>query len=539
MAEEKADPPASRGFERHALTVTVLTAASRFGGLAREACFSRLVGLTDVASAFGIAFMIPNLFRRLFGEGALAAALIPEQARLEKRHPAVARRLATVMLLGLGLALAAVVVIGEIALLVVDPDQGMATRLLAIMLPYMPLVCITAIAGAVLQVRGRFAPAAAAPILLNLILVASLLIAWSLGEGPVGEKRIGIVAWGVVVAGVLQASWTIIELRRTSREHRGVPEGGLARTRVRASVRRVLRQSIPMIIGLGVLQLNTFLDGLIASWPVLVGPTILGHPYPLDETAKATMDYASRLYEFPLGVFGIAIATAIFPQLAREAGDPGAFAATVRRGIRLTMFIGVPASIGVVLVRRPFVEVVLFGGAFDAEDVGKVAFVLLGYAVAIWSYSASQLLVRAFYARREPMTAVRIAIAMVGLNVVLNLALVFGTSLGVAGLAWSTATCAIIQTVVLLVCLQRRTETLLDAGVARSVGETVVSAFIMSLAVVGVLAVLSSLLPSDRWWAALVQLVSAASVGAGVHVGLARWRRRPELGWAFGRSESD
>ncbi|MCP4834933.1 MAG: murein biosynthesis integral membrane protein MurJ [Phycisphaera sp.] len=536
MADEKADHPAGRGFERHAFTVTVLTAASRFGGLAREACFSRFIGLTDVASAFGIAFMIPNLFRRLFGEGALAAALIPEQARLEKRHPAAAGRLATIMLLGLGLALSAVVVIGEIALLVVDPDHGMATRLLAIMLPYMPLVCITAIAGAVLQVRGRFAPAAAAPILLNVILVISLLVAWSLEDGPVGEDRIGLVAWGVVVAGVLQASWTIIELRRTSVARRSDTVSDLARVRVRASIRRVLRQSIPMIIGLGVLQLNTFLDGLIASWPVLVGPTILGHPYPLDETAMATMNYASRLYEFPLGVFGIAIATAIFPQLAREAGDPGAFAATVRRGIRLTMFIGVPASLGVVLVRRPFAEVVLFGGAFDAEDVGKVAFVLLGYAVAIWSYSATQLLVRAFYARREPMTAVRIAIAMVGLNVVLNLALVFGTSLGVAGLAWSTAACAVVQTLVLLVCLQRRTGILVDAQVSRSVVETVVSTAFMSLAVIAVLATLSAFLPSDRWWAALVQLSSATLVGAAVHLGLASWRKRPELGWAIGRS---
>ena len=536
MAEATEDRPAGRGFERHALTVTMLTAASRFGGLAREACFSRIVGLTDVASAFGFAFMIPNLFRRLFGEGALSAALIPEQARLEKRHPEVARRLAAVMLIGLGLVLSALVVLGEVFLVMFGPDGSLGWRLMAIMLPYMPLVCITAIAGAVLQVRGRFTPAAAAPILLNLMLVAALLLAWSLGDGPVGERRIGLVAWAVVLAGVLQASWALIELRRTAPRAGGGVDRGMTRIRVRASVRRVFQQSIPMMIGLGVLQLNTFLDGLIASWPTIVGPTILGHPYPLDDTAMATLGYAHRLYEFPLGVFGIAIATAIFPQLSREVGTPTAFAATIRRGIRLTMFIGVPASIGLILVRRPFAQVVLFGGAFDAEDVRKVAFVLLGYATAIWSYSATHLLVRAFYARREPMTAVRIAVAMVGLNVILNITLVFGTGLGVAGLAWSTAICAVIQTFVLLRCLERRTGRLVDGEVARSVAETIVSSIIMLFGVVLVLGLISPMLAPDQWWTAMFELSVATMVGVGIHFALSRWRGRPELAWALGRT---
>ncbi len=536
MTEKSGAAPAGHGFERHAFTVTILTAASRFGGLAREACFSRLVGLTDAASAFGFAFLVPNLFRRLFGEGALSAALVPEQARLEKRHPESARRLASVMLLGLGLLLAAVVVVGELVLVVLGTEGGLATRLLAITLPYMPLVCITATAGAVLQVRGRFAPAAAAPMLLNATLVVALLLAWSLGEGPIGEKRIGIVAWGVVLAGVLQAGWALVELRRTSVAAVAGSPNPLLRMRVRTSIRRVVRQSIPMMLGLGVLQLNTFLDGLIASWPTVVGPTILGYPYPLDETAMATLGYASRLYEFPLGVFGIAIATAIFPQLSREAGSPTAFASTIRRGIRLTMFIGVPASIGVILVRRSFAEVVFLGGAFDFEDARRVAFVLLGYAVAIWSYSTTHLLVRAFYARREPMTAVRIAMVVVGLNVVLNITLVFGTGLGVAGLAWSTAICAVVQTCVLLRCLERRTGRLIDFAVRRSILETVLSGGLMAIVVFTGMRSLSTVLPGDAWWSALIELTVATSIGAGVHLGLARWRRRPELGWALGRT---
>ena len=539
MADSEAPRTESgRGFERHALTVTALTTASRFGGLAREACFSRLIGLTEAASAFGFAFTVPNLFRRLFGEGALSAALIPEQTRLEHRHPEAARRLAAKVLVVLGLGLAALVVVGEVLLAVLPArDADLGTRLLAITLPYVPLVCVTAIAGAVLQVRGRFGPAAAAPILLNASLVGAVLLAWYLGDGePVEAERIGIVAWGVIVAGVLQAIWTLTELRRTAPSIDVKPEDVVrTRRRVRLSMARVIRQVIPMVIGLGVLQLNTFVDSLIASWPTVVGPTILGWKYPLDDTAMATLGYASRLYEFPLGVFGIAIATAIFPQLAREVASPSTFAATVRRGLRLVMFIGVPASVGVVLVRRSFAEAVFLGGAFSIQDAERVAFVLLGYGVAIWSYSATHLLVRAFYARREHMTAVRVGISMVGLNFALNLILVFGTGLGVSGSAWSTSICAFIQTAVLLRILAGRTGPLLDSVTRASIFESVASAAVMGLAVWSVLTwVPFDLVPGD-WLSAFAEVLSAATVGAMVHLGLAGWRRRPELGWALGR----
>lgn len=523
-----------RGFERHALTVTLLTAASRFGGLAREACFGRLIGVSEAASAFGFAFLVPNLFRRLFGEGALSAALVPEQSRLEARDPQAARRLASLMLARVGLLLAALTIVGEAILLSIPAMRDdLGLRLLAITLPYMPLVCITAVAGAVLQVRGRFAPGAAAPILLNLSLVIAVFIAWWGGDGPVDATRIGMVGWGVVAAGVAQAVWTLWELRRTS------PSGDVsveADREARLGFRRVVTQALPMILGLGVLQVNTFLDGLIASWPTVVGPDIMGRPYPLPDTAMATLGYAQRLYEFPLGVFGIAVATAIFPQLAREHEDPARFLETLRRGLRLTMFIGLPASLGIALVRTPFVTVVYEGFAFDVSDVDRVAFVLLGYAVAIWSYSLNHVLIRGFYARREAMTPVRIAMAMVGLNLVLNLSLVFGTSLGVAGLAWSTAACAILQSLILGSVLSARVGRLADRDVARSVVRTVSCTLVMLLAV----AVTMWFVPFDglglgTWTGAALELTVLAAVGALAFTSIARALRMPELQWALGR----
>jgi putative peptidoglycan lipid II flippase len=535
-----ADPgqkPEARGFERHALTVTLLTVLSRFGGLAREAFFGRLIGVSDAASAFGFAFLVPNLFRRLFGEGALSAALVPEQTRLEEKDPRAASRLAALTLARVGLFLAGLAVIGELIIAFIPSEGGnLGLRLLAITLPYMPLVCLTAVAGAVLQVRGRFAPAAAAPILLNISLVIAVCIAWWKGDGTVDGSTIGIVGWGVVFAGVAQAIWTLWEVRRTSPSiDASTTADRRAERRARFGFRRVVFQALPMVLGLGVLQLNTFLDGLIASWPTIVGPTILGYPYPLEDTAMATLGYAQRLYEFPLGVFGIAVATAIFPQLARERDDATRFAATLRRGLRLAMFIGLPASLGIAVVRRPFVAVVYEGMAFDSKDVEIVAFVLLGYAVAIWSYSINHILIRAFYARREPMTPVRIAIGMVLLNLTLNLALVFTTPLGVAGLAWSTAICAMIQSLILGRVLASRSGKLADRLVVGSVLKTVICTAAMLVAVVVSMNVIPFEVITGAWFSAFVELSSLAVIGGAVFIVTALALRMPELGWALGR----
>ncbi|MCH2160459.1 MAG: polysaccharide biosynthesis C-terminal domain-containing protein, partial [Phycisphaerales bacterium] len=351
----------------------------------------------------------------------------------------------------------------------------------------------------------------------------------------VGPDRIHIVAGSLVVAGVAQAIWTVTMVFRTR-------PAVSAEDRLRAgtsgeasrSFRRVLWQSLPMILGLGVLQLNTFLDGLIAGWPAITGQdTIFGHPYPLGPKDLATLTYAQRLYEFPLGVFGIAVATAIFPQLSREVGDPDKFRATLRKGVRLAFFIGFPASIGIALLRDPIVAVVYQGFSFDVADVGRVSPVLLAYAVAIWSYSLNQVFTRAFYARREAMIAVWIAIGVVVLNIGLNLFLVFGTSLGVAGLAWSTAICAIVQSLALLVALRRPLGTLFSVEVRRSVLRTVVAA--MAMAVVLSLALMA--IPSATSWAGqLLRLVILIPVGGVVFVGLSALLGMHELRWAIGRA---
>jgi putative peptidoglycan lipid II flippase len=540
----------SGNFEKHARTVTLLTFVSRLTGLARDAALARIFGISAIIDAFWFAFIIPNLFRRLFGEGALSAAFLPVFSRLDRDNPIIARRLATltfgIMLIGLG----GLTIIAEIVLAVLlariapEDNTHLAIRLMMIMLPYMPLVCIVAILGAMLQVYGRFGPMAAAPIVLNgCIVVAAVGFAGSdaisIEHGHV--QRITLVAWSVIIAGMLQLVWSILALRRSLRSQidhslATSPDRHIVKSEARQALRQVLGQAWPMFIGLGVLQLNALFDNLIASYPTTVGSTIFGVQFPLAPGAITALSNAQRLYEFPLGVFGIAVATAIFPALARLSGDGvddrQRFADTVRRGLRLVVYIGLPASVGLILIRQPLTAVVFYGEKFTAADVDRVAFVLLGYAPAIWAYSMIHTLTRAFYAKGDSITPVKIAVAMVALNLALNVTLIW-TPLKEAGLAWSTAICSIIQVLILLRVSRRFANNLVDQAVRASWVKTIIVSAIMA----GVVLVGDAILPDRElsWRWALVELTALVSVGALAVAMTSRVLRMPELAWAMGR----
>jgi len=545
-------------FERHARTSSVLTFASRITGLVRDAALASVFGISPYTDAFNFAFQIPNLFRRLFGEGAISAAFVPRYTELVRDDPARARRYAGLMLGFLAILLWSIVLVGEVALLalwsqapavevavgvptqaggVLLPTVGtryarLAYELAAIMLPYMPLVCLVAVGGAALQTHGRFGPTAGSPILLNLFMIAAMLGLYPLVvAGSIDpETHLRVLAIAVVAAGLLQVAWTYAALRPLglSFDLRDAD----ARERVRATLLGVG----PLMLGLGVLQVNIVVDGLIASWPSIVGPTILGLDYPLEEGAMTALTNAARLYEFPLGVFGIAIATAIFPALSRQNNDTPAFMATLRRGLRISMFIGLPASAGLMLVARESVGVLFQRGAFGPEDTARVAFVLLGFAPAIWAYQLNHILIRAFYARKEPFTPVKVAVAMVGLNLALNIALIF-TPLREAGLACSTSVCAVVQAAILARILSRTlasesAEGLLDPRTIGSVGRTVAATSAMTAALLAV----GPLVPTGPAVGDLaVALALKIGVGAAVYLAVARVILPEELRGALGR----
>jgi putative peptidoglycan lipid II flippase len=507
-------------------TVSGLTLLSRIAGLLRDLVTVRVFADSAVGSAFAAALAIPNTFRRLFGEGALSAAFIPEYTTLTRDDSALAQRFATLVVALLTLATGAITIALELVLAFLltaaddAPDAALSLRLIMITLPYMPLVCAGAILGAMLQVHNRFAPHAAAPIILNLFIIVAATTHFVI-DGATPARTAVYISIATVIAGAAQLAWCALALRRHIRWTRSFHA-------TRDAARRLASRFLPALLGLGTLQLNSLIDTLIAMWPIWFGPAILGLAYPLDDASNSILFFSQRLYQFPLGVFGIAVATAVFPLLSRHAREPDHFLQTLRRGVRLSIFIALPATIGLALVSRDLVAVMYTGaGGFSADGAARATAVLVGYAFGVWAYSLNQILTRAFYALGDTRTPMRIAIAMVGLNLALNLALIW--PFREAGLAWATATAATAQLAALAFILGRRLGVpILDPPTRSSVARIVPLSGAM-----GILVALSILVaPAPTTWSAHLAILGVAIlVGMGAYTAGARALRLHELSW--------
>lgn len=532
----------AKDFVSHVRTVSGLTLVSRFTGLVRDGVLAAVFGLSSVADAFFLGFLIPNLFRRLFGEGALTAAFIPVYTDLVNRDRDLATRFASACIAGLAIVLGVITCAGEIALWAMNEygqwtdTTSLALKLMMVMLPYMPLVCMVALVGGILQVHRCFGPAAAAPIVLNFAMIAGAMVgAYLLGGG---EPHVVAFATGVavVIAGVFQLLWQgFIMLRH---EAFTMERQGIAKP-----VRAMLTTLLPMLIGLAVFQINAAMDTLIAfglsakeggaDHMVIWGRQVA---YPIQAGAVGALNWSQRLYQFPLGVFGIAVATAIFPALARAAatrGEDGGshFRDILRNGLRLTVFIGLPASVGLILVRVPLARMIFQYGKFSVEDAGRVAFILAGYATAIWAYSMTHVLTRAFYAVQDARTPLRISMVNVALNVVLNLLLIW--YLGAAGLAWSTAICAAWQCVLLVRAIRRYVDAPIGADVCWSWARTTLLSAVMAAALLVVLGYVDPATLSRKGSALL--LAGMVGGGAVIYVIGAIALKAEELRWLLRR----
>jgi putative peptidoglycan lipid II flippase len=529
-------------FVDHARLMTGLTLVSRCFGLVRDWALAFALGFGAMFDAFAVALIVPNLFRRLFGEGALAGAFLPHYTRLDARDKLAAQRFAGFVLrrlLGGLLLVAAVVAVGLFVVgQTVAPfgSRGNATLMLtAITIWYAPLICCVAILGAVLQVHGRFGVPSAMPVILNVAIIVTALLAHAvLDEQP--ERITLLLAIAVVVAGLIQLIVSHGALARADVKLDALlpGRGGAAHPDIREPLGAMTRQWLPTMLGLAVFQLNTLVDALIAlGFSGEPDATIgwLGRAYPMQVGSVAVLGAAARLYEFPLGVFGIALATAIFPALARVAENRARFGDLVRQGLRLTLFIGLPATVGLIAVRRPLCQTIYHAvGAIDSEDAPRIAWVLLGYASAVWAYAINHVLVRAFYAQHRPQTPARVAVTLVGLNIVLNLVLIW--PLGAAGLAWSTAICQVLQALILLRLCRRYVDRPVDRDVALSGLRALIGSVVMGAAVMA----LVHWLPVGTSWPATVgRLAAAVAGGAMIYIGAARLLGMEELAWTLGR----
>ncbi|MBE0537765.1 MAG: murein biosynthesis integral membrane protein MurJ [Phycisphaerae bacterium] len=474
-----------RGFRQ----IAFWTVLSRVLGMVRDMAFAYYFGAAWLMTAWTMGFKIPNLSRRLFGEGAASASFIPVYSELLHRDPAAAERLANTILTVLCVFLTALVLVGEVVVWSIyglaDLNLGTQTGLVlcGIMLPYMVLICLVAILGGILNVHRHFAAPAAAPLLLNLIIIAGVVITGTLLRIP-PQKQVLYVAAVVLLAGAAQVLLHVPALRAHGVAFRPAWD-------IRSEgFKKVLLMMGPMLLGLTVTQINTLADDLVA----LAFSNDQGQP--LGWGSVSHLYYAQRLYQFPLGVLGISLATAIFPVMSVDAAkkDFDGLCKTVSRGFGASVFVALPATVGTILVARPLVAAVFQHGEFLAEDTALTAWTLSFYSIGLYGYFAQHIATRAFYATQDSKAPALTAAVAVAVNVVLNLILLW--FLGTGGLALSTALCSYLQVIILVRMLSKRYGDSLLQGLGPIVFKTVAGTTAMGLAAAGALAIMRNLPPT-------------------------------------------
>lgn len=416
------------------LTVGGWTMASRILGFARDMLIASRLGAGPMADAFFVALKLPNLFRRLFGEGAFNAAFVPAFAgALAVQGPQVARELAERMAALMTLWLSLLVVLGLILmpqLMTVlapgfagSPEKfALTVELTRITFPYLLFICLTALVSGVLNGLDRFAAAAAAPVFFNLLSMAALLTLTPYVATPAHA-----LAWGVMLSGIVQLAIVMWACARAGMALRILRPPSLT-----PEVRQVLRRMGPGIVGAGVTQLNLAVDVIIASF--------------LPAGAVSYLYYADRVGQLPLGVIGAAVGTAMLPLLSRQvrAGERLSAHRTTNRAVELSLLLCLPAAVGQAAAAWPIVQVLFQRGAFGPAEAAATSAALAAYAFGLPAYVLVRIFAPGFFARGDTTAPVKIGFAAVALNLALNLVLTqylshVGVALATAIAAWFNA----------------------------------------------------------------------------------------------------
>lgn len=427
---------------RAVATIGSLTFVSRILGFVRDILIAKTLGAGLAADAFFLAFRLPNLFRKLLGEGAFNSAFVPLfSGLLQKDGKDKAVQFAAQafsLLLVANLVLLAVFLVFMPLLLRVlapgfevgGPRYELAVELARIMFPYLMLITLASQCGAMLNSVHHFGHAAAMPILLNLIMSGTMLVATG-SQAQVATQ----LAWSVTAAGVAQLLYIWVTLRTA--DLRLYP----ARPRQSPEVRRFFILFGPGVVGAGVYQLNVTVDMMFAS--------VLG------EGAISWLSYADRLNQLPLGVIGTAMGTALIPLLSRQikAGDWGHALRTQAEAIRMGVFIAFPAMTAFLLMAVPMVRILFERGAFSPADSLSTAHALQAFAVGLPAYILIKIFSSSFFAQQDTKTPVKIAMLGLVMNVILNFA--FMKPLGFVGVALSTSLSAWVNVFMFAYLLQK------------------------------------------------------------------------------------
>lgn len=433
---------------KSASVVGLMTLLSRISGLLRDIVFAHLLGDRAVADVFFVAFRIPNFFRRISAEGAFSSAFVPvfTDYRMHKSESDTQRFLQ--LLLGrFGMILFVASVLGVLAapgLVAVlapgflqHPDKyQLAVSATRITFPYVLFISLVSMAAAMLNTCGRFAAAAATPLLLNICLISAALwfVPW-FSQVPIA------LAVGVAVAGVVQLVFQIPFVRKEKLSIRPRIISRPQDTEAVAGLRQVFKLIVPAIFGVSVAQINVLINTLLASF--LVTGSI------------SWLYYSDRLMEFPVGVFGIALSTAILPNLSRQRANRAseAFSSTMDWATRWVCLICIPATAGLIALSEPMIATIYFHGGFTENGVSMAAASLVAYAVGLTAIVLVKILAPGFYAHKNTKTPVRIAMIAMATNIILSLALVY--PLQHVGLALATSLAACVNAGLLYVQIKK------------------------------------------------------------------------------------
>lgn len=489
---------------RAVTTVGGLTLLSRLTGFLRDILTAAFMGAGPVADAFFVALKLPNFFRKITAEGAFSVAFVPMfNSEMEEKGKEEAMRFAeeaqafmlavmapfsVVMILAMPWVIYAVApgFAGE------EVRYDLAVEMSRITFPYILMMSLAAMMGGVLNSFDRFGPFAVAPVFFNLCLIAALVFAT-----PVMQTPGHAMSWGVAFAGIVQLVWMIWWVRRTGLRL------VLRMPRLTARVRKLLRLMGPGVVGAGVLQINLFIDLILASL--------------LPAGSISFLYYADRLYQLPLSVIGIAIGTALLPMLAR------ALSSGVREdsdrlfsdALEISLLLAVPAAAALIVIPEPVMNVLFERGAFTAEDTAGAAAALMAYAFGIPAFVAIKVLNTAFFAGKDTKTPVKFAIIGAVANTVLGVSLIW--TFKHVGIAMATSLAAWLNVFLLHRAVKKAGAVSAAAGFARNVAKIAFSALVM----VVVLYVLENHVLAAYWEGRFLVRCGALGVlvvaGAGVY----------------------
>ncbi len=506
----------NREVGRAAGVVGKATLASRILGYIRDAVIAAAFGASAGADAFFVAFRIPNLLRRLFAEGSLSVAFVPaltEVLRRQGKSEALVLARSALILFSAALTLAAVagILLAPIIVKAIAPgfsanpwQFALTVTLTRLVFPYLILIGIVAIFMGMLNVFGHFAAPALAPVMLNIGIIGSV---W--GLAPLLDTPELALAAGVLIGGVLQVGLQVPSLRKIGFTLRGA--GSLRHP----ALSEISRKMLPMAVGAAAYQINIVVSTLLATL--------------LSTGSVSYLYFADRLVQFPLGIIAIAAATASLPSFSRlsAAGNTAGLKDTLAFTLMLVFFITLPAMVGLIVVRTPLVSLLFERGIFDREASLLTSQALLYYALGLWAFSGTRVVVNVFYAIGNVWTPVFISVATIAVNVILSLALM--PRMGHAGLALATSVSSALNLTLLVLVLRSRLGGFHGRRIARSFLKAFAMAAVMGFGVAAILDQLKPFMESGSL-ALLTVVAGSVTAGAGIYFILAKVMKCPELG---------